>query len=634
MATKYCSRHGHRVPQTMLICPECGDTTFSPGPAPSRSPAPTPTSGSTKKYCRRHGHELPAAMLICPQCGDTDFTPTPLPLPVTSAPPRQPAQPAPASPPARKYCRAQGHEVPQTALICPRCGDTNFTATPVATIPAPTTAMVQAATQSATKYCRRNGHQVPQAMQICPQCGDTTFSPTRVVVTRAGTTGPVVSAGVPPPGATKTRTTAPAYGFRWLALGWFLVLNAVAWIAGTFFYLVSGAADGLLAPIAWIIANIAALYVVVAAAVGAGWARRSLLAVIGAWLLVAAGLAVWLALPPTLRAPAIYAGVLALVYALACVHCYVAAPPSAIAARDHPTLGDLRTLAAGVGAPLVKPSGKVRSVVLGICAVGLIAFGVVSWMLTQELWWEASIGRGLERQIARAADDPKSVIPSVRALLARNPDNARLYYLLAGLYADARNPLSAHLVKNAYDAVLASHPLQASVEKAWDRVTALDGATSDVTLGTLRQRALANRTTIIDLFAAGAPGTFRVVNAYSVGDVLRQTASAHARGGVLDLDVAEKSGVACIDADRCKTAFASASLRAAAISGTATVQAPQAGANCCTLSLDDADLRPFDLAVVQKSVAATPEIVPGLLNVSSRVVVKQLYMLDFIANTR
>lgn len=569
---------------------------------------------SRVKYCVRNSHEVPVTALVCPQCGDKSFSAAPAPAQVQAA---------------FKYCQAHGHKVAAAMLVCPQCGARAFGAVPPATTPAPTQAAPPSpVAQPAAKYCG-NGHLVPAATLVCPQCGDRTFSATPPKPIRPPLRPPAAP-GPSPAGPARTMRARLRASLPALGLGAFVV-NALAWMLGAGIFLWSSASSPWDVMIALSCAAVAAAsgWSVIAHAARRDWADKSLLFVVAAWAVLGLVIAAWLCLAPVVPGPAVYFAIVAAWCGGLMLHLRIRGR----AARQPIVGGEGRVLLNSLLAILHffrPPGGEMRVVSMGAAALGLFLFGIALWDVTQETFWQVAGGRRIEARIAATARAPEDAITYVQAEVRGRPRDARLLYLLSGLYAEIRQPLSATLVARAYQDRLAGNPVLRATEdlsgRSWRVQNAFDWSGRDAARAL--QNVLSNRRHIIDLFEANAD-SLHVDSQYSVMAILESRGSdaLDVQGAILNLDVAEASGIACVAPASCKEAFKGASLWRAAADGQAALGPGSGG-----LALDDPDLRPLSLQAIKKEASGSTAVVQGILNVASRATIKQLYLIDFIAN--
>lgn len=289
----------------------------------------------------------------------------------------------------------------------------------------------------------------------------------------------------------------------------------------------------------------------------------------------------------------------------------------------------------------------------------ILAALVAAYQWGPDLWWELTIGRQME-QANRfiVAQQPEKALPLVRAALRDHPKDAHLLYLASGVYIQMGRPFAADVVLSAYEKVAADSDNEKQslrftrARQFHDQI--ISGHMTpllDPTYGVTRQEPgpgnfldLLNKT--IEMYNH-APATWRKqVKDYSFADLLSSPVDGpDAALGLVNPQRMLDAGIVCRKRENCSPHFSEASLTDAIASGRLAINAPEAGAGCCAVSLDDPDLRPVDdimasiltrrtsggSAVDKKSDADT---LNRTLGIYSRAALKHMFVFNFIENAK
>jgi len=253
-------------------------------------------------------------------------------------------------------------------------------------------------------------------------------------------------------------------------------------------------------------------------------------------------------------------------------------------------------------------------------------------------------------------------------ILRADPDDPRLIYFVAGAYWNLDQPLLADFYTAAYlkssrrkdpEQLRRLSGLLAEDERAWPYLNGA-GFTSRMALGALidsldlepadkaRIKAGAEQSDagMEKQFDAdkrlfySLPKGWQKAPALPPAQVLEEPADSESGAtGYIQLGASTSCGEPW-----CSSLFERADLTAAIRSGRLAIEFPKGGADCCSLSLDDPDLRPIETIVAEflarreaagkDAPAASAEGMNALLSLRQRVLLKQSYLLSFAAGAR
>ncbi len=249
-------------------------------------------------------------------------------------------------------------------------------------------------------------------------------------------------------------------------------------------------------------------------------------------------------------------------------------------------------------------------------------------------------------------------------LLRADPDDPRLIYFVAGAYWELDQPLLADFYTAAYlksarrkdpEQLRRLSELLAEDERAWPYLAG-GGFSSRMALGALIDSLdlepvkKASIKLGAEEAATGMEQQFEVDKQlfYSLPKGWQKTSAlppAQLLGEPADSEDGATGYVQIAAASCgepwCASIFEHADLTAAVRSGNLAIDFPKGGAGCCSLSLDDPDLRPMETIVAeflarrQAAGKAAPEAsaegMNALLSLRQRVLFKQSYLLSFAA---
>lgn len=260
-------------------------------------------------------------------------------------------------------------------------------------------------------------------------------------------------------------------------------------------------------------------------------------------------------------------------------------------------------------------------------AAGIVAaLALVLWSASQSALWQWSVGEEIEGGLRYL--DGLEAVNYARGFVRMHPGDGHGYLLLADLYNRQRRSLPAVAALEAYKSMLLAHPVERFREEWGARSAPAERLGAEIKKN-IEQRLQSNRVAIFELYrdrSAPVPLLAR----YKAEDVLRVPArTAAAQAGVLNLDLFADTGVTCLQAQDCRSAFRDVSLITAVEEGVAAVPL---SAKCCSLSLDDPDLVDIDIEPLRSRIAASAGLA-NFLAITSRMLLKQMYLWNFVVNT-
>jgi hypothetical protein len=238
----------------------------------------------------------------------------------------------------------------------------------------------------------------------------------------------------------------------------------------------------------------------------------------------------------------------------------------------------------------------------------------------------------------------------MRAVLRDRQDDPRLLYLLAGVYFQMGRPFATEVILSAYQRIVTADDHEyrseryARAQRMMERLT-IPGASSliDPTVGMRRQEPRLGEAPELLSTAIGiynrAPAAWRKqLRDYAIGEVLAAPAAgAGAKLGLVNPEKMLNAGIICNVRAKCSPHFRDASLVAAIAAGRLAIDAPEAGADCCAISLDDPDLRPADEILAEalagaknKATADDAALMNETLGILSRAALKHRFVLAFL----
>lgn len=284
----------------------------------------------------------------------------------------------------------------------------------------------------------------------------------------------------------------------------------------------------------------------------------------------------------------------------------------------------------------------------------LMLLAMTSFLWFPGLRWYVTVGRHMDEvNQFIVADQSAQALALMHNLQREHPHNARLLYLVAGIYMQMGRTFAAETVLYAYARAAADD----SYERQSDRYTRalhyIDSfqashvkAAADPTLGITRQEqslsdamTLLNKT--IDLNNQSPPSWRKQVRDYKFADILSAPAvGPYDELGLIVPDKLFESGIVCSDHKKCISAYGNASLIDSVAADRLAIDASAIEPGCCAVSLDDPDLRPVDDIMAEAMVhheagntrgkndeAAT---LSRTLGIYSRVALKHLFVADFL----
>ncbi len=315
--------------------------------------------------------------------------------------------------------------------------------------------------------------------------------------------------------------------------------------------------------------------------------------------------------------------------------------------------------------------GKVGEFLLGTLLVGsFIGWNVGGGIWVADRWWDLTTGRKLaevDRLIRE--DKPREALRALRPHLKEDPTDRRLLYKAAGLYLETGRPLPALVALAAYydqalESSLEKKSTRFELAKAKRTFLLTDGEdeelhwedwpngggktqvrTKNPNRGLLA-RAAARWNASVGIYNDAPPGWRKLAKEYSIPQMLREPAvGVQLTRGLLDPGWMRKSRLICFWPDDCLGTYLSAklggSLGNAIAYGSVSISAGTKP-SCCSISLDDPDLRPMDDVVAEFLVARkvrnasdigkSPRLMNELLELNSRLALKHLFVLNYIYN--
>jgi hypothetical protein len=250
---------------------------------------------------------------------------------------------------------------------------------------------------------------------------------------------------------------------------------------------------------------------------------------------------------------------------------------------------------------------------------------------SQDHWWRLGLGRQV--QAAIESTDGGGSVETMRVLARQRPDELRLAYMLADSYIRSGGFLQAALVMRYYRKQAFDHHLTLSSIR--------EGTTFRPTYVEQREFSLLdyiddslNRAAdnIYSIYAGTRLGQVQLLNNYYPQDILLRAAAKTGNEAVLNLDWFDMTSVACSKFSECAEAFKSGSLTTAVLYGTADIRFPAGGKTCCALDLGDPDLALLRIPNSLVNPLRGTTTAKAYLAVASRMLFKQFYLRNFIAN--
>ncbi len=318
--------------------------------------------------------------------------------------------------------------------------------------------------------------------------------------------------------------------------------------------------------------------------------------------------------------------------------------------------------------------GRSRSPLRDLAAIaGVILLGVLwtgrtsIYNVGYALWSHVVVAPHLApAEDALTAGRSGDALQDALRLLRANPEDPRLIYFVAGAYWNIDQPLLADFYTLAYlksarrkdpEQLSRLSRLLAEDERAWPYLEgagfksrrAVGGLIGSLGLGVGQEGGIKLGA---EAAADGMKRQFEVDKElfYSLPKGWQKAPAlppAQVLGGPADSEAAATGYVQLALSWRglwCSSRFEHADLTAAVGSGRLDTDFPKGGAGCCSLSLDDPDLRPME-TIVAEFVArrkaagkgapeASAEGMNALLSLRQRVLIKQSYLLTFAAAAR
>jgi hypothetical protein len=324
------------------------------------------------------------------------------------------------------------------------------------------------------------------------------------------------------------------------------------------------------------------------------------------------------------------------------------------------------------GSPEGQPRRKsARSRLQDLAAIAGVMLLVVLWTARGNIYnfgydlWSRFVvtPRLAPAEDALVTERPGDALQSALRLLRADPDDPRLIYFVAGAYWNLDQPLLADFYTAAYlKSVRRKDPEQlrrlsqllAEDERAWPYLNGA-GFTSRKALGALIDSLDLEIDKKITIKAGAEDSAAGIEQQFDADERLYydlpkgwQRAPALPPAQVLG-EPADSGTIGYIqlgapvscDEPWCSSIFKQADLTAAIRSGRLAIDFPKGGADCCSLSLDDSDLRPIETIVAEflarrqaagkDAPEASAEGMNALLSLRQRVLFKQSYLLSFAA---
>ena len=292
-----------------------------------------------------------------------------------------------------------------------------------------------------------------------------------------------------------------------------------------------------------------------------------------------------------------------------------------------------------------------------------------------DLWSRVYIAPQLSHaEEALKAGHSQEALAEALPMLRRHPDNPRLLYFVTGIYWDLDQlPLAIFYAKaffrspNWKDPEQLDHLGQLFVtdERAWPylkdaRNLSCDGGYAEPNswINSLSMSAEEKSGLQFKIMAAPSPiadnlklfytlpGGWRKVTVVKPAALLRDSSDV-AEGDDAGYVNVDGSVLCCEDAGVvrwCESLFRKANLWEGVRTGRLKIDYPEGGDGCCTLSLDDPDLRPLDVIVAaflarreaagKEAPETSAEGFNSLIGLNQRVLLKQSYMLSFVGEAR
>ena len=262
-------------------------------------------------------------------------------------------------------------------------------------------------------------------------------------------------------------------------------------------------------------------------------------------------------------------------------------------------------------------------------------------------WWYLSIGRSLSQaNHLLAADHPDQAIPLMREVLARHPQDARLYYLLGGAYLANGEEFPALACLRLFR----KHaPGDSSDDR--DRIDLADRAIRELTTYSPRDssgRAISYANDGSSLLSASIGlhnkselgGWSKQIKNYAVQDILVESAVAPPGNalGLINPAHFQDAGLFHITTIPFREAIRSASMRQMILDNAFSIDAGDIGPGCCRVAFVDPDLRqtPYVLKEGLDRLAGLndAERLNRMLNLKSRLGLKRSFVYTLIERSQ
>jgi len=249
----------------------------------------------------------------------------------------------------------------------------------------------------------------------------------------------------------------------------------------------------------------------------------------------------------------------------------------------------------------------------------------------EELWWRTMIGPEFARaQELEKNDKPTEALPIALSLLKTRPNDQRVLHFVSGLYVELDEPLMAYFYLKTLTGAQGHFGSYDSDD--YDLLAQLPIFHEQHMIDeTLREEVTRTRALFDQL-----GGDAKISDMPNPNAVLNEPAATRAAPGYFD----PEDLVACGNRTICSVKMVDTNLFEAAADQRAQVHDPSGGADCCSVSLTDPDLRRLD--VVQDEFVkqwqadhpdgsiTAPDGANALLQFRARALAKQHFVIDFV----
>jgi hypothetical protein len=280
-------------------------------------------------------------------------------------------------------------------------------------------------------------------------------------------------------------------------------------------------------------------------------------------------------------------------------------------------------------ARLVALVGGIGGVLLLVVFAFLIFIGG-PWA-GEELWWRTMIGPDFARaQELEKEDKPAEALPIALSLLKTRPNDERVLHFIAGLYIELDEPLMAYFYLRTLTGAQGHFGSYSSDE--YDLLSKLPIFHEQHMIDESLRQEIDRTRSLYDQLGEDAKRS----DPPSPNSVLNEPAATRAEPGYFNPEYL----VSCGDHKICNVKMGDTDLFAAASAQKAEVHDPAGGAECCSVSLTDSDLRRLDVvqdefvkqwqAEHPDSSITEPDGGNALLQFRARALAKQIFVTNFV----